>query len=212
MLSAAMIALMVVMAMAAVAAGAYMVYDSRRPSEAFPAALFPAVALGVLAFVLLRAPLRVAKCRRLLDPVEAATYYFELVSQGRHSSAALALASYPKAVQRHQRLVQRWEQANPSGPATMGTIDGIHIGTPEKVAEDAALVPVKLLFGKHGGITVPGIGSITVSSTRRLELTKLLIRRKGRWFLVNGMAADRIDRSLAALLAASPKGGKPGGH
>jgi hypothetical protein len=201
LLSTGLCVALAAMAVGALFAGGYIVRESRTVREAFPLALFPAGALAILAVFLLREPLRVRNVRDLASPRDALTYFMELVRTRRYAAASFALAGHAQALERHAKFGTRWDQANPSSAATLGTIDAFSIGAPEPLGEDACLVPLSVTFGSHGGVSIPLVGGVRTHEWRQKDFLKLLVKRRDRWFLVNGLPADRLDRGLSALLA-----------
>jgi hypothetical protein len=120
---------------------------------------------------------------------------------GDFGRARRAVAGHPLSLRRHEDLPKRWKMANPGDAFTEAFVGGVEVGTPEAVAPGAALVPVRVVLSRTKGLTVPFVGSYHVTRNQPKDLVKLVIEKDGRWFLVNALLADRLDRSLAEHLA-----------
>jgi hypothetical protein len=165
--------------------------------------LFVVVLLALLGLIagVLRGPLHYLSSRHLRSPADAVHYCFGTAAGGDFGRARRAVADHPLSLHRHEDLPKRWKMANPGDAFTEAFVGGVEVGTPEAVAPGAALVPVRVVLSRTKGLTVPFVGSYHVTRNQPKDLVKLVIEKDGRWFLVNALLADRLDRSLAEHLA-----------
>jgi hypothetical protein len=137
--------------------------------------------------------LSVQKSRRRETPGDAVEYYFNRIARRLYGQGGGALADHPTAAKRHANLeaqIRQWGDLE---------VDQAYIHKVESIGEDMAVVEadVRMKVVSYFVFPLPGhlhAGRSVTESSR--PSSKLLVRRHGRWYLVNGTLTDRLDRNL----------------
>ena len=141
--------------------------------------------------------LSVWRSRRLESPGDAVEYYFNRIARRLYRQGRRALADHPSAAKRHATLKAQIRQ---SGDLQVHRANILKV---EILGKDLAVVEadLRMRLVTYVVIPIPVIGQMsrTVDEASRRSV-KLVVRRHGRWSLVNGLLIDRIDRNLILCL------------
>jgi len=142
---------------------------------------------------------RLRELRERRTPEACVEWFCAALTDRRTDAATAGLADYPSAA-RTARAIGLWSSLNPSAEASWRHADG----PAEFIDDDHALVPLTMSARQRtGGVWVPGVVRVRTYTDTHRTLRKLVIRRRGRWYLVNARPADAIDLALARRLAES---------
>ena len=155
---------------------------------------------GLLTLSLVWRDLRTMGARRLRTPRETAVFYFGMIALRDFARAHLVLAGYETAMNRHIDLAGVWRALASSSGETQTKVIAT-IGGQKRITDDAVLVDVTIAFARTTSTHVPMVGTYRQTETRGLIVSKLVVRRGARWYVVNGLPSEKIDLDMADRIA-----------
>ena len=159
--------------------------------------------VGGLAASIAWKPFKLRNTRHRRTPEGAADYFYGQVAREHYDLAWTALIGYSLALRRHETLPQGWAHMNPGGIATDARIERVIVSRATSLGDDFAVVRVQLEFARTTAVNVPVAHiHVTHTTSRNFEALRVLVRREKRWYVVNGLPPDVIDRELISAIKA----------
>ncbi len=164
-----------------------------------------AILPGLIALIAVVNDLNIAGSRSCSTPEKAAKYFIMAMKARKWGCASMVCVDSPTAARRNARSKSSWKSAART-VGSNGQINGVRIINLDDRGE-TALVQVQVEFfsgsivgcviGAFLGLLIGVILYYVMGTRETRQYTKLLVKRGGRWWIVNSLPDDRLDNRLA---------------
>ncbi len=135
--------------------------------------------------------LRIRHCR---TPAAAAAFYLVGVRGGRWERVSAVLMTHPASLRRRSGLWGGWSR----GIVSETYVSGAHAGACRMLGPAAALVTLTVSFRTFGSGGL--VWAYLFARVEKRKIERLLLQRGERWYVVNGLSGDAIDRAMVTQL------------
>jgi hypothetical protein len=163
------------------------------------------VSFSIPAFILIplflwslgRRDLSVLRVRHRETPQDAVTYYFNRVARRLYGRARSALPDYASAVSRHASLQEKIRKGGKP------EVHDVAIRKVTPMGNEFAAIELDILMRETSTWIIPLPGHLMVRHSNQdhvRSVTKMVVHRNDRWYVICGLLEDRVDRALLRAL------------
>ena len=133
------------------------------------------------------AQLRIRHCR---TPAAAAAFYLVGVLGGRWERVSAVLMTHPASLRRRVGLWLGWKR----GIVISTYVSGARVESCRMMGNAAATVTLTVTLRTFGSGGL--VWAYLFARVERRKIERLLLRRGARWYVINGLPGDAIDRAM----------------